>query len=96
MWTPAYDLTPMYAELMARAGRPVLYTSVGQGLGWVVFTLEGQELVTHGGADQGFRSDVLLWPAESSAVVVLLNDEAADPGELSRIIFSMLRTAGRE
>ena len=69
------------------------YASIGQGLGWRVFTLAGQDLVNHSGADVGFRSDVLLWPAASSAVVVMMNDEAGDAGELSQIIYSILRAA---
>jgi CubicO group peptidase (beta-lactamase class C family) len=67
MWTVAYDLTDQYAERMRKAGRPMRYTSIGQGLGWRMFTLEGEKLVNHSGGDVGFRSDVLLWPADSRA-----------------------------
>ncbi len=96
MWTMAWDRTVEFTERARRSGRPMRYASVGQGLGWRVFRLGGQNFVNHSGADVGFRSDVLLWPAESSAVVVMMNDEAGDPGELSQIIYSILRAgAGR-
>jgi CubicO group peptidase (beta-lactamase class C family) len=90
MWTMAYDRTVEFAERARQAGRPMRYTSIGQGLGWRVFTLRGQNLVDHSGGDVGFRSDVLLWPAESTGVVVMTNDEAGDPGELSQMIYSIL------
>jgi CubicO group peptidase (beta-lactamase class C family) len=90
MWTMAYDRTAEFSERARRSGRPMRYASIGQALGWRVFTLQGQDLVSHGGADVGFRSDVLLWPAQSSAVVVMMNDEAGNPGELSQIIYSIL------
>jgi CubicO group peptidase (beta-lactamase class C family) len=93
MWTIAYDRTSEFAERARRANRPMRYTSIGQGLGWRMFTLDGQYLINHSGGDTGFRSDVLLWPADSSAVVVMMNDEAGDPGELSRMIYSLLLAA---
>ncbi len=58
--------------------------------------LDGMDLVNHSGADVGFRSDVLLWPADPSAVVVMMNDESGDPGELSRIIYSVLLAGARQ
>lgn len=93
MWTIAYDRTSELTERARRAGRPMRYTSIGQGLGWRMFTLDGQYLINHSGGDTGFRSDVLLWPADSSAVVVMMNDEAGDPAELSRMIYSLLLAA---
>lgn len=93
MWTMAYDRTGEITERARRSGRPMRYGSIGQGLGWRVLSLGGQDLVSHSGADVGFRSDVLLWPAESSAVVIMINDEAGEPGELSQIIYSILRAA---
>ena len=92
MWTMTYDRTAEFSERARQAGRPMRYASIGQGLGWRVFRLSGQDLVSHGGADVGFRSDVLLWPAESSAIVVMMNDEAGDPGQLSQIIYSVLQS----
>jgi CubicO group peptidase (beta-lactamase class C family) len=93
MWVMAYDRTAEVAARARRAGRSMRYGSIGQGLGWRVFMLGGQKLVSHSGGDLGFRSDVLLWPAESSGVVVMVNDEASDPGELSQIIYSILCAA---
>ncbi|HEV8355848.1 MAG TPA: serine hydrolase domain-containing protein [Gemmatimonadales bacterium] len=92
MWAMVYDRTAEFAERARRANRPMRFAAIGQGLGWRIFTLDGQDLVNHSGGDTGFRSDVLLWPADSSAVVVMLNDEAGDPAELSRIIYKLLLT----
>ena len=90
MWAVQYDQTQEFTERAKRASRPMLYAAIGQGLGWRIFTLQGQNLVSHSGGDTGFRSDLLLWPAELSAVVVMMNDEAGNPGELSRMIYALL------
>jgi len=90
MWTTVYDLTAVAAERARKAGKPMRYGSVGQGLGWRMFTVNGQTLVNHSGGDVGFRSDVLLWPAETTGIVVMMNDESGNPGELSQIIYSVL------
>lgn len=95
MWAMSYDRTKEFSERARRAGRSIQYTAIGQGLGWRVFTLRGQDLVSHSGGDTGFRSDVLLWPAQSTAVVVMMNDESGDPGELSRAIYSLLLAGTR-
>jgi CubicO group peptidase (beta-lactamase class C family) len=84
------------AERARKAGKPMRYGSVGQGLGWWMFSLGGQNLVNHSGGDVWFRSDVLLWPAETTGVVVMMNDESGNPGELSQIIYRVLHArAGR-
>jgi CubicO group peptidase (beta-lactamase class C family) len=44
MWTMAYDRTVEVGERARQAGRPMRYGSIGQGLGWRVFTLRGQNL----------------------------------------------------
>jgi CubicO group peptidase (beta-lactamase class C family) len=43
------------------------------GLGWVVQDYRGQLLVSHGGAINGFRSQVALLPKQNAGVVVLEN-----------------------
>jgi CubicO group peptidase (beta-lactamase class C family) len=95
MWTMAYDRTQEMAERARRAGNPMRYAAIGQALGWRIFTLGGTDLVNHSGGDTGFRSDVLLWPADTSGVVVMMNDESGDPGELSRMIYSILAARAR-
>jgi hypothetical protein len=90
-----YDRTVEFAERARQAGRPMRYSSIGQGLGWRVLALHGQKLVEHSGSDVGFRADVLLWPADMSGVVVMVNDETGDPGELSQMIYSILLARNR-
>jgi CubicO group peptidase (beta-lactamase class C family) len=50
-----------------------------QALGWVVRRLPGRELLMHDGSTYGFSSILILEPAKSRAVVVLVNS-AAEPG----------------
>ena len=90
VWAVSYDRTAEVAERMRRAGRPMRYGSMGQALGWGVLTLGGERLINQCGADEGFRSDVLLWPAAESGVVVMTNNEIGDPAQLSQIIYEFL------
>ncbi len=43
------------------------------GLGWFIVDYRGLHLVSHGGAIDGFRSDITLIPREKTAVMVLSN-----------------------
>jgi CubicO group peptidase (beta-lactamase class C family) len=49
------------------------------GLSWFIGTLGDQYRIFHGGADVGFRSMLMMLPDESIAVIVLANNERADP-----------------
>ncbi len=47
---------------------------------------KGQKLIGHGGADAGFRSDVIYFPGEKFGVAVFSNLASFSPGTLSRQI----------
>jgi beta-lactamase class C len=56
--------------------------SAHYGLGWRVFDYQGQTLVFHGGAVQGYRGLIALLPEHDFGVVILWNCESAAPGGL--------------
>ncbi|MEO8451247.1 MAG: serine hydrolase domain-containing protein [Gemmatimonadota bacterium] len=93
MWTVTYDMSADIAQRMARGGRTPPYQSTGIGLGWWAYQLGDRRLIGHGGGDTGFRSTILLSPADSSAVVIMFNDERGDPSELARTMYSILGKA---
>jgi len=49
------------------------------GLGWFIGNGGEQHRIFHGGADVGFRTYLVMLPDEGTAVVVLANNERADP-----------------
>jgi CubicO group peptidase (beta-lactamase class C family) len=51
-------------------------------LGWVVEDLGGHRIVRHFGWDDGFRSALIIFPADEAAVFLVSNDETAPIGEL--------------
>jgi CubicO group peptidase (beta-lactamase class C family) len=89
LWTPTRDLTTQVRERAQRAGIDLPYESFGIGLSWFVLGHQGRRLINHGGGDRGFRSDLLLAPDDSAAVVVLANDETADVGALARELLAL-------
>lgn len=83
LWKPQRDMT---AELTARAkqaGVKLPYDGMAIGLSWFLPTRSGRRLVWHSGGDNGFRTDLLLFPAESIAIVVMSNGDGANVSELS-------------
>ncbi|MBP5584567.1 MAG: beta-lactamase family protein [Bacteroidales bacterium] len=45
----------------------------GYGLGWRVFTYNGEKILYHGGYVQGYRSEIIVWPEKEIAMAMLLN-----------------------
>ncbi|MGE0554311.1 MAG: serine hydrolase domain-containing protein [Gemmatimonadales bacterium] len=70
LWHPERDITE---DLRARLGGELPYSKVEQALSWFLFTWQGHRLVNHSGGDLGFRSDLILVPEETTAVIVLMN-----------------------
>jgi CubicO group peptidase (beta-lactamase class C family) len=67
--------TPQMAIRPEDAGRD-WNPEIGQlsyGMGWFLVDYRGLRLVSHGGAIDGFRSDMTLVPREKTAVIVLCN-----------------------
>ena len=60
-------------------GEPISYAR-----GVVVGTYRGLATVGHGGADAGYRADVVRFPKQRLAVAVLCNLANINPGQLSR------------
>jgi CubicO group peptidase (beta-lactamase class C family) len=74
-----YDLmwTPAEASKDVRPG-----TSVG--ISWFLRSHKGQQIVMHGGSDDGFLTTVVLLPARKTGVVVLVNSDRAPIVALER------------
>ena len=53
--------------------------SAGRGLGFYVWRLHGKTLSGHGGALQGYRTDLQLCPEDKMAAVVLTNSDDGNP-----------------
>jgi D-alanyl-D-alanine carboxypeptidase len=66
-------------------------------LGLAVKTVRGRLRIGHDGAGSGFLADNRIWPKERAAIVVLTNNDWADPGALSdRIAFAVLEPTPEE
>lgn len=85
------------AALLEAAQRPVTLASgrpLNYGYGLSLGTYRGARTVGHGGADAGYRSDVVRFPEHGLNVVVLCNASTAAPGNLARSVADVL-LAGR-
>jgi CubicO group peptidase (beta-lactamase class C family) len=60
------------------------------GLGWFIGTLGDQYRIFHSGADVGFRSSFVMLPEESIAVIILANNERADPREMVEQVLEII------
>jgi CubicO group peptidase (beta-lactamase class C family) len=61
------------------------------GLGLDINEYRGRLRIGHSGGGSGFLSDNRIWPHEKAAIIVLTNDDWADPGELlNRIAFHVV------
>jgi CubicO group peptidase (beta-lactamase class C family) len=69
MHTPQMAMRP---EDQGRDWNPEL-GQISYGLGWFILDYRGLHLVGHGGAIDGFRSDMTLIPREKTAVIILSN-----------------------
>jgi len=66
-------------------------------LGLDVETVQGRLRIGHSGAGSGFLADNRVWPQQRTAVVVLTNNDWADPAELTgRIAFVVLAPTPEE
>jgi beta-lactamase class C len=77
--------TPIVRTPDQLAGSPWRRTRVRDahyGTGWRVFSYDGEPLVYHAGAVQGYRGMIGLLPRRDVAIVVLWNSESALPSGL--------------
>ena len=96
LWTPSRDMTAELRERARRAGIEIPWESYAVGLSWFVVRYRGKRLINHSGGDRGFRSDLYLAPDDSTAVVVMANDQTADVQKLARAVLDIVfRNEGR-
>jgi CubicO group peptidase (beta-lactamase class C family) len=53
-------------------------------LGLILSTYRGLPIVEHGGANFGYRTDILRFPQQSFSVIALCNSSSAEPDRLTR------------
>jgi D-alanyl-D-alanine carboxypeptidase len=94
-----WDLSLMNRSLLSAASyeaelQPVILKNGrvhDYGLGLDVESVHGRSRLGHSGAGSGFLADNRVWPQERSAIVVLTNNDWAEPGDLSdRIAYLVL------
>jgi len=61
-------------------------TATEYGYGWQLFQRNGHRTIAHGGAWQGFRSQLYRFVDDKLSVVVLANSTTARPGKLGDIV----------
>lgn len=75
-----------FEPVVLKSGRTPDYA-----LGLEVEAIQGRLRIGHAGGGSGFLADNRLWPKERSAIVVLTNNDWADPSDLTdRIAFIVL------
>ena len=75
-----------FEPVVLKSGRTPDYA-----LGLEVELIQGRLRIGHAGGGSGFLADNRLWPKERSAIVVLTNNDWADPSDLTdRIAFIVL------
>ena len=85
---PRKLLSEAETSAMLNTGRPANY-----GFGISVDTFRGTPALGHGGADAGYRADIVRFPAHGLAVAVACNFAGATPGAYSRAVAGVLLDA---
>ncbi len=72
-------------------------TVVPYGLGLDIERIQGRLRIGHSGSGSGFLAENRIWPDERTAIIVLTNNDWAEPAELlDRIAFLVLRPTPAE
>jgi CubicO group peptidase (beta-lactamase class C family) len=83
----------LYDErVLTRASRTAMWTPVqltdgsrfGYGFGWMLDSVNGHLRVHHGGSLPGFRAEMARFPNDSLTVIVLTNENGANPVVIAR------------
>jgi D-alanyl-D-alanine carboxypeptidase len=94
------DRSLLKAESYRAEFEPVVLKSgrtQGYGLGLDVESVQGRLRIGHAGGGSGFLADNRVWPRERTAIVVLTNNDWADPADLTdRIAFMVLAPTPEE
>jgi CubicO group peptidase (beta-lactamase class C family) len=81
-----------FEPVVLKSGRTTDYA-----LGLAVQNVDGRLRIGHGGAGSGFLADNRLWPKDKAAVIVMTNNDWAQPSDLSeRIAFMVLMPTPEE
>jgi D-alanyl-D-alanine carboxypeptidase len=81
-----------FAPVILKSGRAQAYA-----LGLDVESSQGRLRIGHSGGGSGFLADNRLWPQQRTAIVVLTNNDWADPADLTkRIAFVVLAPTPEE
>ena len=81
------------AALLSAGQQPVTLTggrTLNYGYGLALGSYRGARTVGHGGADAGYRSDLLRFPEHGLSIAVLCNGSTTGPGQLSRQVAEVL------
>lgn len=93
-WQRNFDTGAVGGAALLRAGQqPVTLTggrTLNYGYGLALGTYRGARTVGHGGADAGYRSDLLRFPEHGLSIAVLCNGSTTGPGQLSRQVADVL------
>jgi CubicO group peptidase (beta-lactamase class C family) len=73
------SLDQMWTPVKLNDGKTVPY-----GFGWAFDNVKGHRLIQHGGAWQGFTSQISRYVDDKLTVIVLANMAGADPGSIAR------------
>jgi CubicO group peptidase (beta-lactamase class C family) len=68
-------------------------TAIGYGWGLAANTYRGVRVIGHGGADAGYRSDVVKFPDHGLAIAAFCNLSTTNPGDLTRQVADILLPA---
>jgi CubicO group peptidase (beta-lactamase class C family) len=88
------DTTPFLLRQMTRESTPVFS---GIGLGFQLYDWQGKKAIGHYGGDKGFRSFLLMIPAEKTGIVVLGNADYHEDfrQEIAQALYAIIqRTTG--
>ncbi len=75
------SLAAMWTPIMLNSGKEHPY-----GFGWAVKTVNGQRLIEHGGAWQGFKAFIARYPDDKLTVILFANLANLDPAKLAHSI----------
>jgi CubicO group peptidase (beta-lactamase class C family) len=90
--------------VLTRASKDQMWTahrlkdgkSAGYGFGWSIDSLDGRQMVHHGGSLPGFRAQMTRIPGDSLTIIVLTNGDDARPGPIARDVARLVLSARRE
>jgi D-alanyl-D-alanine carboxypeptidase len=88
----AESYTTEFEPVVLKSGRTQPYA-----LGLDVESVQGRLRIGHAGGGSGFLADNRMWPRDRTAIVVLTNDDWADPADLTdRLAFIVLAPTPEE